>query len=80
MNKEDLNLELLEQQLQSLKEQDHILEKIETTLYKMREIAEYAAANKLDPNETQKLQDKMDQLKAEVDSLETQLHPAQIIH
>lgn len=54
--------------------------KIETKLYKMKEIAEYAVANKLDPVETKKLNDEMDQLKEKVASLKKQLRPSQITH
>lgn len=46
----------------------------------MKKIVEYAAENKLNPLDTKKLQDKMDQLKEEVASLQIQLHPSQVIH
>ncbi len=46
----------------------------------MKEIAEYAAENKLNTFQTRKLEAEMDQLKEEIASLEQQLRPSQIIH
>lgn len=77
---QSVSQKFLEQQLQQCKEQDRILEMIEKTLYKMKEIAEYAAANKLNPIETKELQDEIDRLKEEVALLEQQLRPSQITH
>jgi len=74
------SLKHLEEQLQWCKEQDDILEKIETALYDMKEIAEYAAENQLNLYERNKLNDEMNQLKDEVASLEKQLDPSQVIH
>lgn len=62
------------------KEQDHTLEEIETTLYEMKKIAEYASENKLNSFEKKKLNDEMNLLKEEVDSLEKQLRQLQITH
>lgn len=47
--KEDVSLNFLEEQLEWCKEQDRILYKIETKLYEMEEIAEYAPKNNLYP-------------------------------
>lgn len=74
------SLKFLEKKLHWCKEQDRLLEKIETKLYEMRETAEYAATNNLNPLETKKLQDKIDQLQEEVASLQTQLYPSEITH
>lgn len=78
--KENVNQKFLEEQLDWCKKQDRILEAMETTLYKMKRIAEYAAENKLNPFETKRLNDEMNLLKEEVASLEKQLRPSQITH
>lgn len=49
--KENVNQKFLEEQLDWCKEQDRILEEMETTLYKMKKIVEYTAVNKLNPFE-----------------------------
>lgn len=77
---QNVSLKQLEEQLQWCREQDDILESIETALYQMRGIAEYAAKNELNPLETKKLQAEIDQLKEEIASLEKKLRPSQIVH
>lgn len=72
-NEEDMNIELLQEQLKWVKEQDHILKEIELKLYKMKEIAEYAADNKLNSTEINKLNNQIAQLKIEVEMYERQL-------
>lgn len=73
-------MKFLAEQIQWCKEQDDILEKIETALYEMKGIAVYAAENKLKSFEMRKLEAEMDQLKEEVASLEKLLRPSQLIH
>jgi predicted nuclease with TOPRIM domain len=64
----------LEQQLQWCKEQDRILEEIETKLYEMKKIAQYALAQELTPLESEQLNDRLKELEREVHLLEKQLH------
>lgn len=80
MKIQNISLKYLGEKFQWCKEQDDILEKIETVLYEIKEIAEYAAENKLNPVEIQKLNDEIDRLKKEITSLEKQLRPSQVIH
>lgn len=74
---QNISLKSLAEQLQWCKEQGEILEKIETALYEMKGIAEYATENKLDSFEANELNGKINQLKKEVTVLEKQLHLSQ---
>ncbi|TWT03671.1 hypothetical protein [Planomicrobium sp. CPCC 101079] len=63
--------ELLEQQLQNTKEQIQILDEMDFKLHEMKKIAEYAAGDGLSPEERSNSNKQIEQLKKEVDSLET---------
>jgi len=63
----------LEEQLEWYKEQDSILEKIETKLYQMKDLAEYALEHDLTTEEIDELNGQLNELKSEVHSLENQL-------
>jgi len=63
----------LEQQLEWCKEQDRILEEIDSKLRKMKRIAEYSLVNELSSKEVDELNAQLNELKNEVHSLEKQL-------
>lgn len=73
MDKEQQTRQFLEQQLKWCKEQDHILEQIETKLHEMKEIAQYTLDHELSIIKIEHLNDPINQLKNEVHSLEAQL-------
>lgn len=68
----------LAEQLDWCRKQDAILDEIERTLYEMKAIAEYAATTDLPPDEIVLLNQQLDDLKKEIQSLEQQLH--EIVH
>lgn len=63
----------LEEQLQWCKEQDKILEEIDSKLHEMKRIAEYAIEQKLHSEEIERLNGQLNELKSEIHSLEKQL-------
>lgn len=63
-----------EEQLEWYRKQDSILAEIERKLYGMKDIAEYAASNDFSSEEIAKLNDQLNRLKKEIQSLELQLH------
>ncbi|MGE8080541.1 hypothetical protein [Peribacillus loiseleuriae] len=69
----------LEQQLQWSKEQTRILDEINVKLYEMKEIAEYVLEHELTPEEIEKLNAQMKDLKDVVHYLEKQLHSV-VVH
>lgn len=74
MDKDQQELKkFLEQQLQWCKEQDRILEEIDSKLLEMKRIAEYAFVNELNSKEVDELNGQLNELKNEVHSLEKQL-------
>ena len=74
MDKEEKELHaFLEQQLQWIKEQDHILAKIEQKLHQMKEIGIYAAEYELPEDEISELNTELNRLKQEIHILEKQL-------
>lgn len=64
----------LEQQLEWCREQDRILEEIETKLHEMKKLAQYAFDYELTPLEIDQLNGQMKELESEVHSLEKQLN------
>lgn len=68
----------LEQQLQWSKKQASILDEINDKLHKMKKIVEYALDFELTSREANKLNDHLNELKAEVCCLEKQLQS--VIH
>ncbi|PLT31072.1 hypothetical protein [Peribacillus deserti] len=68
----------LEVQLKWCRKQDSILEEIDIRLQKMKRIAEYTRDHELTSKEVDKLNDKLNDLKIEIHSLEEQLHS--IVH
>ncbi len=75
MNKDEReHKQFLEQQLEWCKEQDRILEEIETKLHEMKEIAQYSLENELTPLEINQLNNQLKELENEVHLLEKQLH------
>lgn len=79
MNKdEQQDKKFLEEQIQWCKDQDQMLVEIETKLYEMRRIAEYSLEYELTLAETDRLNDRVHELKCEIQSLEKQLHP--VVH
>ena len=75
MNKDQQDQKkFLEEQLEWTKEQVRILDEIDIRLHEMKKIAEYAVEHELSATEKIRLNNQMKDLKAEVDSLEKQLH------
>jgi len=72
-DKEDCKT-FLKEQVEWCKKQDAILEEIETKLYKMKELAQYVVEHKLSSVEIDGLNEKLFELKSEVQFLEKQLH------
>ncbi|MFC7062474.1 hypothetical protein [Halobacillus seohaensis] len=68
----------LEQQLEWTHQQDHILSKIEESLYEMKAIAEYRVDHDLTKAEIEVMNRQLNDLQEIVNSLEKQLHS--IIH
>jgi hypothetical protein len=66
--------EMLEQQLQRTKEQLTILDEMDNKLLAMKKIAEYAVRNNLNAKERSHLNEQLEQLKKEFDSLEALRH------
>jgi len=64
----------LEEQLHWCKEQDRILEEMESRLREMKRIAEYALEKELNSAEINELDGRLNELKKEVHFLEEQLH------
>ncbi|MFV2046284.1 hypothetical protein ACEWK1_02805 [Metabacillus sp. YM-086] len=64
---------ILEQQLQWCKEQDRILEEIDSKLHEMKRLAGYALEHDLGSVEVEELNDKLNELKNDVHSLEKKL-------
>ncbi len=64
----------LEEQLEWCKEQNRILEEIDTKLHEMKKIAEYALERELTLDEIDELNNRLNGLKNEVQFLESQLH------
>ncbi len=64
----------LEEQLEWCKEQDRILEEIDTKLHEMKKIAEYALERELTLEEIDESNNRLNGLKNEVHFLESQLH------
>lgn len=74
MNREQQELkQFLKKQLQWCKEQDRILEEIDSKLHEMKRIAEYALKHDLSSVEVEELNCQLNELKNEVHSLEKQL-------
>ena len=65
--------DFLKEQFEWCKEQDRILEEIETKLHLMKEIVEYALRHELASAEINELNGQLDLLKRKVHSLEQQL-------
>ncbi len=63
----------LEQQLEWCKEQDRILEEIDSKLHEMKRIAEYVLVKELNSEEIEELNGQLNELKREVHSLEKEL-------
>lgn len=79
MDKDQRELKkFLEQQLLWNIEQARILDEINVTLHKMKELAEYASIHELSPCEMEKLNGQMDDLKNVVQCLEGKYHS--VIH
>ena len=79
MNKDEReHKRFLEQQLEWCKKQDRILEEIETKLYEMKKIAQYALDHELTEIEIELLNNQLNELKSEVHLLEKQLQT--VIH
>lgn len=70
--------QFLEEQVEWCKQQDRILEQIESKLYEMKELAQYAYSHALTQAEADGLNNKLNDLKEEVMSLEKQLQS--IVH
>lgn len=68
----------LEEQVEWCKRQDRVLAQIESKLYEMRELAHYAYSYVLTQAEADELNNKLNDLKEEVMSLEKQLRS--IVH
>lgn len=66
--------QFLEEQVEWCKQQDRVLEQIESKLYDMKELAQYAYSHVLTQGEADELNIKLNDLKEEVVSLEKQLH------
>jgi hypothetical protein len=64
----------LEEQLEWCKEQDRILEEIDSKLHEMKQIAEYALNHELTSVEIDQLNGQLHVLQSEVQLLEKQLH------
>jgi hypothetical protein len=64
----------LEEQLEWCKEQDRILEEIDSKLHEMKEIAEYALNHELTSVGIDQLNGQLHVLQSEVQLLEKQLH------
>ena len=64
----------LKEQVKWCKKQDAILEEIEMRLYKMKEIAQYVVEHELTSVEIDGLNEKLYELKREVQFLEKQLY------
>jgi hypothetical protein len=74
LDKEQQELKkFLEKQLQWCKEQDRILEEIDSKLHEIRRIAEYALENEIHSEKTKELNVQLNELKSEVHTLEKQL-------
>lgn len=79
MNKEEQeHQKFLEELLEWCKVRDRILEEMESKLYKMKEIAEYSMEYELTSLEIEQLNNKLNDFKIEVDSLDKQLHRVNI--
>ncbi|KEF40312.1 hypothetical protein M670_00338 [Schinkia azotoformans MEV2011] len=79
MNKDELERKkFLEDQLQWCKEQDRILEEIESKLYEMKKIAAYALKHDLSLIEINELNGQLGNLKNQVKILEKRLQS--IVH
>ncbi|WP_110112521.1 hypothetical protein [Bacillus sp. CGMCC 1.16541] len=74
-SKDPEHQQFLEQQLNWCKEQDDILEAIEVKLHEMRDIVMYALGYELTAFDTRDLNRRLNELKYEVDFLETHLRP-----
>lgn len=66
--------QFLKEQVEWCKQQDRILEKIESKLYEMRELAQYTWCSSLTSMEADELNQQLNNLKNEVLLLEKQLH------
>ncbi|MFC2947676.1 hypothetical protein [Virgibacillus sediminis] len=74
MDKDQQELKkFLEDQLQWCKDQDHILEEIDSKLHEMKRLAEYALTHELSLVEVEELNAQLNNLKSEVHSLEKQI-------
>ena len=79
MNKDEQeHKRFLEQQLEWCKKQDRILAEIETKLYEMKKITQYALDHELTEIEIELLNNQLNELKSEVHLLEKQLQT--VIH
>lgn len=79
MNKEEQeHQKFVEELLEWCKIRDNILEEMESKLYEMKEIAEYSLEYELTSLEIDRLNNRLNDLKSEVDSLEKQLYPVNI--
>ena len=75
MDKDEQNRKkFLKEQVDWCKKQDAILEEIEMRLYKMKEIAQYVVEHELTSVEIDGLNEKLYELKREVQFLEKQLY------
>ncbi|WNS81303.1 hypothetical protein RRU94_10880 [Domibacillus sp. DTU_2020_1001157_1_SI_ALB_TIR_016] len=68
--------QFLKEQVEWCKQQDRILEQIESKLYEMRELAQYACCSKLTSMEANELNQRLNNLKNDVLLLEQHLHSA----
>lgn len=66
-------IERLKKQLEHVKQQDRILEEIETRLYKMKEIAEYATKYRLSRGEIRELEKENEGHRVAIESLRNYL-------
>lgn len=65
----------LEEQLEWCKKQDHILEEIGDKQYEMKEIAECTLANDVTPDEIERLNRQLNNLKEKIQYLEITVTP-----
>lgn len=68
-----VNLKFLQDQLRWCQERDSVLQEIESKLYEMKGIAEYASEHELSSAEIGRLNHQLGVLKNEIDSLKEQL-------
>lgn len=68
-----VNLKFLQDQLRWCQERDSVLQEIESKLYEMKGIAEYASEHELSSAEIGRLNHQLGVLKNEIDSLEKHL-------